>query len=233
MRSSVPFRLALVAALLSAASLFAQQPAELPPVHVPVKPVNRRDLDHVEALKAYALGVVAEHDNRLIEAVKHYEEAARLDPDAAAPLRALAPLYVALDRSDDALDACRKALQLDPEDANTGYFYARQLRAAGKIPEAVAVFARTAGLPGLKDKPGLRLPILLDMGAVCETAGDLKKAEAAFRDAIAVLDKPDVLMEQEPISRAEIDGQAAEIDERLARLCLKDGRPDQAAADFE
>ena len=77
----------------------------------------------------------------------------RLDPDAAAPLRALAPLYVALDRTDDALDACKKALELDPDDADMAYFYARQLRAADKTPEAVAAFARTAALPALKEKP--------------------------------------------------------------------------------
>ena len=227
------FWFAPFAALLAAAPLRAQQPEPLPPVHVPVKPVDRRELDHVEALKAFARGVAAQRDQRLVEAVAAYEEAVRLDPDAAAPLRALAPIYVALDRTDDALDACRKALEQDPDDANTGYFYARQLRAAGKVPDAIAAFARTAALPGLKDKPGLRLQINLDIGAACESAGDLKRAEAAFREAVAVLDKPDVLMEQEPLTRAEVDGQAAEIYERLARLCLKAGRPEQAAADFE
>ena len=40
-------------------------------------------------------------------------------------------------------------------------------------------------------------------------------------------------MEQEPLTRAEIDGQAAEVYERLGRLCLKAGAADRAAADFE
>ncbi len=156
MLQSVRPWLAPLAALLLAAwrPSCAQQPAELPPVHVPVKPADRKELDHVEALKAFALGLLAEKDNRLIEAVQEYEEAVRLDPDAAAPLRALAPLYVALDRTDDALDACRKALELDPDDADTGYFYARQLRAADKTPEAVAAFARTAALPRAQGKAG-------------------------------------------------------------------------------
>lgn len=221
-----------VALLLTVAPLFAQEPV-LPPVHVPLRPADRRELDHVEALKAFARGVSAEKDNRLIEAVEAYEEAVRLDPDAAAPLRALAPLYAALDRTDDALDACRKVLQLDPDDADTGYYYAKQLQAADQLPEAVAAFARTAALSGLKEKPGLHLQILLDMGALCETTGDLRRAESAFRDAVAILDKPDLLMEQEPLTRTEVDGQAAETYERLGRLCLKASRPDQAAADFE
>jgi tetratricopeptide (TPR) repeat protein len=221
--------------LLAAAPLFAQaqEPAMLPPVHVPARPADRHELDHVEALKAFALGAVAERDNRLVEAVRAYEQAARLDPDAAQPLRALARLYLALDRADDALDACRKSLELDPQDAETGYFYARQLRAARKTDEAIAAFARTAALPGIKDKPELHLQVCTDMGLLCETTGDLKRAEAAFRDATAILDKPDALIEAGSYTRAEIDGQAAEIYERLGRICIRAGKPDQAVADFQ
>src|SRR4051794_20073093 len=106
---ALPLRLAACAALAVALPLYAQQADDPPTVHAPARPADRRELDHVEALKAFARGAVAEHDNRLLEAVAAYEEAVRLDPDAAAPLRALAPLYAALDRSDDALDAYRKA----------------------------------------------------------------------------------------------------------------------------
>ena len=233
MLSSVRPWLPPLAALLAAANLCAQEAPALPPVHVPARPADRRELDHVEALKAFARGAVAEHDNRLVEAVRAYEEAARLDPDAAGPLKALAPLYLALDRTDDCLDACRRALEIDPQDADTGYFYARQLRAANKTQDALAAFARTAALPGLKERPELRLQVCLDLGTLCETAGDLKRAESALRDAAAVLDKPDALMEQAPVARAEIDAQAAETYERLGRLCLKAGRADQAVADFQ
>jgi tetratricopeptide (TPR) repeat protein len=219
--------------LLTVAPLCAQQSLELPPVHVPTHPADRRELDHVEALKLYGLGVIAERHNRLIEAVRSYEEAARLDPDAAAPLRALAPIYLALDRTDDALEACRKALELDPKDFDTGYLYGRQLRAINKVKEAIAVLRRTAALPGLKERPDVRLQICLELGAVCETADDLKGAENAFRDATAVFDQPESLVEQGPYTREEIDGQAAETYERLGRLCLRAGRADQAVAAFQ
>jgi tetratricopeptide (TPR) repeat protein len=237
MLKSVRFWLALLAATLAVAPLCAQAPADLPAVHVPLKPADRRDLDHVEALKAFARGAIAERHHRLIEAVHAYEEAARLDPDAAAPLRALAPLYLALDRTDDALEAYRKALELDPEDVDTSYFYARQLRAADKQKEAIAVLNRTAARPGLKDRPELRLQICTDLGALYETAGDVKRAEAALRDAAAILDGKgegtSPLLELGTFTRPEIDSQASEIYERLGRLCLKAGRTDQAIADFE
>jgi tetratricopeptide (TPR) repeat protein len=222
-----------LAVLLAGAPLRAQQPGELPPVHVPTHAADRRELDHVEALKLYGLGAIAERHNRLIEAVRSYEEAARLDPDAAAPLRALAPLYLALDRTDEALEACRKALDLDPADSDTGYLYGRQLRAANKVKEAIAVLRRTAALAGLKERPDLRLQICLELGAVCETADDQKGAENAFHDAAAIFDQPDSLVEQGPYTREEIEGQAAETYERLGRLCLRAGRTDQAVAAFQ
>jgi tetratricopeptide (TPR) repeat protein len=233
MPQSVRFGSVCFTALLAVAPLSAQQPRELPPVHVPAHPADRRELDHVEALKLFGLGAIAERHNRLIQAVRSYEEAARLDPDAAAPLRALAPIYLALDRTDDALEACRKALELDPDDYDTGYFYGRQLRAVNKVKEAIAVLRRTAALPGLKERPDVRLQICLELGAVCETADDLKGAESAFRDAAAVFDRPDALVEQGPYTREEIDGQAAETYERLGRLCLRAGRTDQAIAAFQ
>jgi tetratricopeptide (TPR) repeat protein len=218
--------------LLVVAPLFAQQSRELPPVHVPVHPAGKGEIDHVEALKLYGLGVVAERHNRLIEAVRSYEEAARLDPKAAAPLRALAPIYLALDRTDDALEACRKALELDPDDYDTAYLYGRQLRAVNKVKEAIVVLRRTAALPGLKERPDLLLQICLELGAVCETDDDLKGAENAYRDATKVFDQPDALVEQGPYTREEIDGQAGETYERLGRLCLRAGRTDQAVAAF-
>jgi tetratricopeptide (TPR) repeat protein len=233
MLQSVRLWPASLAALLAVAPLCAQQPRELPPVHVPAHPADRRELDHVEALKFFGLGAIAERHNRLIQAIHAYEEAARLDPDAAAPLRALAPIYLALDRTDDALESCRKALELDPEDYDTGYLYGRQLRAVNKVNEAIAVLRRTAALPGLKERPDVRLQVCLELGAVCETAGDLKGAESAFHDATTVFDRPEALVEQGPYTREEIDGEAAETYERLGRLCLRAGRTDQAVAAFQ
>jgi tetratricopeptide (TPR) repeat protein len=233
MLQSVRLWPASLAALLAVAPLCAQQPRELPPVHVPAHPADRRELDHVEALKFFGLGAIAERHNRLIQAIHAYEEAARLDPGAAAPLRALAPIYLALDRTDDALEMCRKALELDPEDYDTGYLYGRQLRAVNKVKEAIAVLRRTAALPELKERPDVRLQVCLELGAVCETAGDLKGAESAFHDATTVFDRPEALVEQGPYTREEIDGQAAETYERLGRLCLLAGRTDQAVAAFQ
>jgi tetratricopeptide (TPR) repeat protein len=223
-----------VLALLAAAPLFAQAPAaDRPAPAAPARPATRQELDHAEALKHYGQGQLREKHSQLLEAIRCYEEAARLDPDAAAPLKALVPLYLGVDRAEDALACCRRALELDPDDYDTGYLYGRQLRALGRAKEAAAALARVAARPGLKGRPELRAQVGNDLGQLYEEAGDLDKAEAAFRDVAAVLDDPAPLVEQGAYKREEIDARAAENYERLGRLCLKAGRADRAVADFE
>src|SRR5579875_2613311 len=101
--------------LLAAAALAAQMiDADPPARHVPLRPATRQELDHLEAVKLYGRGVALEHQNRLLEAMHTFEAARRLDPDSAAIHRALIPLYLALERFDDALASCKRVLELDP-----------------------------------------------------------------------------------------------------------------------
>jgi tetratricopeptide (TPR) repeat protein len=216
------------------ASLRAQTTDADPPArHVPVKPATRQELDHLEAVKLYGRGVALEHQNRLLEATRTFEEARRLDPDSAAIHRALVPLYFALDRLDDALTSCRRVLELDPNDFEIGYRYARQLRALGRHKEAVTVLMRVAQCPRLKDRLEIRAQVFYDLGQLQEQAGELHKAEKALREVLAILDNPMALMEQGPYNRDEIVTQAAETHERLGKLYLKSKKSAEAIAEFQ
>jgi tetratricopeptide (TPR) repeat protein len=223
--------LALGAALLAVSSLRGQQ-EDRPARADPARPATRQELDRLEALKLYGLAAFHEKNHRLLEALKTYEEAHRLDPDAAAPLRALVPLYLAMERIDDALAGCRRVLELDPDDFDTAHLYARQLRQLDRPADAIAVLARAAASPKLKEKPALRAAIGFDLGSLCERAGELARAEQAFRDVLDVLEHPAPLLEQGPFTREEINDQAAEICERLGRVCLQAKKIDQAIAAF-
>ena len=178
----VPSSLAGVALLVGLSSLNAQTPDIDPPTRqASLKPATRQELDHLEALKLYGLGAIQERQNRLIEAMHTFEEARRLDPESAAIQRTLIPLYFALDRLDDALAACRRVLELDPDDYETGHRYARQLRALGKTKEAMSVLLRTAASPRLKDRLEIRAQVFYDLGQMQEEAGELDKAEKSLR----------------------------------------------------
>src|SRR5205085_9574728 len=115
-----------------------------------------------------------EHRNRLSEALKTYEKALRLDPDAAPILRALVPLYQALDRQQETLDACKRIVELDPEDHDTWHTYARQLRAADRDAEACKALLRAVACKNLKEQPESHLAVLQDLGAVQEKLQEVK-----------------------------------------------------------
>ncbi len=174
-----------------------------------------------------------EHEGRLVEAVRTYEAARRLDPDVAAIHRGLISLYAGLDRLDDALEACRRVLDLDPDDYGTGYLYARHLRLQNKEADALPVLVRVAALPALKDRPDLYIQVQFDLAVLYEAANDLPRAEAAFRLAAGALDNPEALLDQGLFTAEDIRSRAAEVYERLGSVGLKAGKIDRAIADFQ
>jgi tetratricopeptide (TPR) repeat protein len=220
--------------LLGLPAARAQQLPDADPLprHVPARPASRQDLDRLEALKLYGIGVVQERKNRLIEAMHTFEEALRLDPESAAIYRSLIPLYFALERTDEALAACRRALELDPDDYETGYRYSRQLRARGETTEAMTVLVRTSASPLLKEHLDVRAQVFYDLGVMQEEAGELDKAQKSLREVLAVLDDPTALIEQGPYNRDEVNAQAAETFEHLGRVCLKAKQTERAVEAF-
>jgi tetratricopeptide (TPR) repeat protein len=225
--------LAAAVALLSATAVSGQPPeADRPAVHVPVRPTTRQQLDHLEAVRLYGLAALQEKQHRLIEAARTLEAACRLDPEAAAPLRALVPIYLALDRIDDALDGCRRVLELDPADCETAYLYARQLRRRGDVRLARTVLERAAAGPNLAEHLELKAQIFFDLGVIYEDAGEWALAEKSLRRVAEVVDNPAALMEQGAYNRDEIDARAAETYERLGRICLRAGQTARAIEAF-
>jgi tetratricopeptide (TPR) repeat protein len=221
--------------LLAGGALPGQQPldGDRPARHVPARVATRLELDHAEALQLYGRAVLLEREHRLIEAVRTYEQALRLDPQSAPLHRALVPLYLALDRAEDALQACQRTRELDPEDYETGLLQARHLRTHDRQAEALAVLEEIVKKAGLKERLDIYAQVCFDLGMLHETASDWAKAEAAFREVVRVLDQPAVLMEQGNFSREEIDIQAGETYERLGRVCLQAKQVERAVGAFE
>lgn len=225
---------ALAGILLALAGpLVARPAAEGPPkAHVPKSPPTKAQLDGREARRLYALGILQERRNRLLEAVDSFEAAHKLDPDAPAILRSLAGLYLALDRVDDALAACEKVLRLAPDDYRTAHVYARQLRGQDRNKEAVAALKKALRSPRLKERPDDEAQLWFDLGLMQEQDGDAAGAVRSLRRVAAILAKPGALVELGAYSREQIAEQLGETHERLGRLCLKAGQVDQAVKDF-
>jgi tetratricopeptide (TPR) repeat protein len=219
--------LALLAALTPAVR--AQGPVyDRPEPFIPVHPETREELNRREALALYGLAIFHERDNRLLAAVRAYEEVTRLDPEAAPAFKALVTLYLGLDRLDDALAACKKALDLDPGDYETWLLYARQLRVQDRSREAAAALGRALTCPKLKEHPDVHAQIAVDLALLQENLNDFAKAEAAYLEVIKVLDNPAALEEISDLKSQDIDARAAEIYERLGRVSLRADKPDKA-----
>ena len=222
----------VLALLVVGQPVWAQADEDRPAFYVPSRPPTRQEVDRRESLKAFALGLLCEREDRLLEATQAFEKAARLDPEAAPVFKALIPLYLALERPGDALDATRKVLDLDPDDFETWFIYARQLRAQGQLKESRAALARGLACPGLGDRPELSLQMHQDLGQMCETAQEYEKAAAAFTQAAKILEHPDALLEIGPYNEEELAHRAAELYERIARAYLQAHKNDEAVQAF-
>jgi tetratricopeptide (TPR) repeat protein len=235
MSQAVRSFLAPVVVLLAALPAAAQiQPVEdVPRRLVPIKEFSPEDVRRTEALTLYGLATWHEHNDRLLEALRTYEAALKLEPDTPALYRALIPLYLALDRGPDALAACAKVLELVPDDFAIGYLYARQLAGENKSQEAVKVLKRLLGQPTLKDHSEMHARISYDLGLLHEAASAWAEAEAAFRQTAELLEHPAALLEGGQVSEEELATQAAETYERLGRACLKRDKSKEAVAAFE
>jgi tetratricopeptide (TPR) repeat protein len=221
-----PSTRAVLAVLLLAPALVpvpaaAQPPLEDAPAVVSRGPRTRQALDRLEARKLYALALLRLRDNRLADGARLLEQAARLDPAAAPPVKSLAPVYLALDRTADALAACGKALELDPGDYETWYLYARMLKGQGRAEEWLEALGRAFACPGLKDSPEIHLQVAFELGLACEELQDYGRALDVFAEIVRSLDDdPD-------------DAKATEAYVCLGRVCFKARHFNRAVAAYQ
>jgi len=205
---------------------------ERPALFVPVRPLTPKELAHRESLKLYALGCLYAREDRLLEAVETLEKAHKLDAEAGEILKTLIPLYVATDRNGDALAATRKVLDLDPQDYEVWYMYARQLKAQGKIKEACAALKRGVAVGAVKEHPEVAQPMYLLLGLLHENNDEPVAAADAFREAAKILDHPEALIEVAPLSRETLALRAAELYEKIGAMYLKAKQYEQAVAAY-
>jgi tetratricopeptide (TPR) repeat protein len=205
---------------------------ERPKLFEPLRPLTQKESDRRESLKLFALGALYAREDRLLEAIEVFEKAGKLDPDATEILKTLIPLYIAVDRGADAMAATRKVLDLDPDDYEVWYLYARQLKAQGKTKEACASLQRGLAIGALKEHPEAAEPMYLLLGVLRENKDELAKAAEAYRQAAKILDHPDAIIEVAPLSRAAVALRAAELYEKIGGIYLKAKQYEEAVAAY-
>jgi tetratricopeptide (TPR) repeat protein len=189
-------------------------------VVLPPQTRPRGERHRLEALRQYGQAVLCERRQRPLEALECLEAAARLDPDAAAPRKALIPIYLALERHAEAQALTRQVLERDPDDYETWYVHSRQLQSQGDAERARAALARAVACPGLKNDPEALAQASLELARMFEDRRD-------WAEAAATLDRAARALEQD-----QADGMPIELYESLGRVCAQAGRWDEAAAAY-
>jgi tetratricopeptide (TPR) repeat protein len=213
--------------LLTLGNLADAQPLHRPTLPEPPSVANQR-----EARRLYGVGLLYERRNRLLEALRALEEAAKLDPTSVSVARALVPLYVGLDRLDDAVAKAEHILDAEPDDYQTASLIARQLRAVRRNREAVKFFERALRSEKLADLPHVATPLWYDLADLHHSAKNHKQAEAAYRQVVSRMADPRVIAEATGAAVEDVRSQAAEVCERLGRVLLEQKKLDEAREAF-
>lgn len=208
-------------------SLIPIHQVEDAPKRVPPLPRPALELQKEEALRIYGTGLLYEKESRLLDALKAFEKSLQLDPTALAPRKALVPIYIALDRIDDALTFSKYILEKDPTSIETTLLYAQQLKALGRMKEVADLLQRMARLDSVREQSDLLSRILHDLAMLQEGASAWKDAEATSRLLQTLLDGTGA-EEILGVTPEELRKEKAENYERLGRLCLKNGDTQQA-----
>ncbi|WZO96744.1 tetratricopeptide repeat protein [Isosphaeraceae bacterium EP7] len=158
---------------------------DAPEPFVPLKPRTSQDRKRIESLRDYTSARAYEDRRQLAEAVTLLEKALANDPGANAIVRRLAKLNRALGRNEAFIETSRKAIQADPNDAETISLLVTYYAVRKNDPAAAEAFLNeTLANPNLDRKAPPFLLIQNDLGRLY--AGPLRKVEKAA-DAYAIV----------------------------------------------
>jgi tetratricopeptide (TPR) repeat protein len=110
-------------------------------------------------------------------AITAYEAALRIRPHAGTQV-ALAQLYVKANRTDDAMDGFRRAIELGSDDWRAAYALGTALLQAGRAGEAVPVLEKARGMQGHAAS------VENNLGIAYVKTGDVAAARQAFDAAL-------------------------------------------------
>ena len=202
-------------------------PIEPAPKPIPPRRAEGRQLQHYRALRWYVLARCLEKDHRLLDAVTAYEKALALEPDAPAIYRALIPLCFHLERDEQALAYCRKALAIDPDDYELRFQYGCELRTRGETKKALKEIERAVQVDAARQQPALLAQMYFTLATLYEDEGELVQAADAYTQVCRLLDAsrafPTQLLDDDQRNR-----EIARTYERLGRVWLRAGEFNKA-----
>ncbi|HLW65005.1 MAG TPA: tetratricopeptide repeat protein [Gemmataceae bacterium] len=235
------FLLSMLAGLLGGSTLRAQNPLPedkpRPLPELPLSPAERQRQEAekiaTNARKLFAFGLLLQHQDQLLEAIRKLEECLKLDPDAVAPRKTLASLYIMVGRTTDALAAAKRVVELAPQDADGWQRYADVLKSQGINQEAIGALQKKLACPSLEKEPEQLVRTQRQLAGLQEKVADFAGAEATWRRYLQELEKHRAEFEKTDYVNAEDYRQLrADAFERIGQACSHTKRLTEARQAF-
>jgi tetratricopeptide (TPR) repeat protein len=205
---------------------------EPPPKLITPPPPSAEMKNHYDALKLFLQAQRLEKQNRYLEAMKLYEQAMKLDPQAEL-YKAVIPLCFALDRDQEALELCKKALALDANDFELQFRLAAELQKRGQIAEAADAITKAVNSPAAREHPAQLAQMLFALATLREDMKQYDRAADAYAAVTKILDTPGGIMENaQLLPSKKVLEEAARTYERLGEAEVRARRFDRAIAAF-
>lgn len=173
------------------ATLPALQPGddEVAPLQ-PVRPRTAVVQNRVEAMSWYAAGRLLENRNQPKQALEAYRKAVELDPKAIEVYRALVPLAMQLDQTDEALRLAIKAVELDPDDFELQLQIGLQFARLNEFGSAIRYLEQSLKSPRLERETPANVMLNIELGVLYQVAGQPQKAAECYKTVFDALKTP-------------------------------------------
>jgi len=230
------------ASILFLAPLSAQPngPEDRPKLLLPDTPLTREQLDQQradikvrQAQTLYGMGLIQRRSDRLLEAMRAFEEAVQLDANALSPRRALVPIYLTLSRDEDAERLCREIVARDPGDYETWLILAGRQKDLNQPNDAIESLRRSLKSVRLKDHPERQILLQRELAVMLERHEHFLEAEVALLELAVFLEKHrDKLITETKLKTPDIDQIIAQCYERAGKLAVRLRRFNEALEAF-
>jgi tetratricopeptide (TPR) repeat protein len=202
---------------------------------VPDRPRSEEEEHRVTAVSLFAAGRVAEHEERLHQALRLYQRAARFDPTAVAARQQAVLLAARLGRWKDATRYAAEG-ELGVDDSRVLWDLANHLTAEQRTEAALRFYRQARSLQTEKQAPGY-VVLSFDIGQLAMASGHFEESADAFAEVMEALEHPEQYGLDERLKKL-IAGKAgtenlAETYLRFAEACLNAKRYDRAITAFD
>jgi tetratricopeptide (TPR) repeat protein len=165
-----------------------QQPGDDVLTEIPKK---ETDPQRSEALAQYMNAIAAEKDGDYTAALNAYQLASNTDPESPEPVRAHALLLMRLGRIAEATGVARRAIELDPDDAETRFRLAVLLLSQRKAPEAADLLDQAVESKRLQSNSPEFIRLHSVRGRLAIEMGRIAQAADSYSVLLNALERPE------------------------------------------